>query len=270
MSASAIHMQRFFKTLYEYVALYGLLALFGLTCLGFSAGALLVYPLLPSRWGKTAGRLGIMSGFRFIAWTMTLTGIFKLDLSAIDSLRDGPPVILAPNHPTLIDAVLILTRHPNIACVMKAELVGNIFMGGGSCLARYIRSDLPRRLIKGAIADLRSGGVLLLFPEGTRTTRTPVNPLKASVGVIAKHAGVPVQVAIIETDSPYLSKGWPPFRIPKLPITYRVRLGRRFDPPADVPSFMAALEQEYARELTGLSQCKPLGEMSLPRAGNRT
>jgi 1-acyl-sn-glycerol-3-phosphate acyltransferase len=261
-------MQRLLKNLYDCLALYCLLALLGVICLSFSIGAVLAYPLLPRRWGKTAGRLGIMSGFRFLSWMMTLTGIFKLDLRAIDSLRGGPPVILAPNHPTLIDAILILTRHPNIACVMKPELVGNIFLGAGSCLARYIRSDMPRQLIKGAVADLRSGGVLLLFPEGTRTTRTPVNPLKASVGVIAKHAGVPVQVAIIETDSPYLSKGWPLLRKPKLPITYRVRLGRRFDPPADVPSFMTALEQEYARELTGAPPSEQLGAMSVPHAGN--
>jgi 1-acyl-sn-glycerol-3-phosphate acyltransferase len=114
-------------------------------------------------------------------------------------------------------------------------------------------------MIKDAVADLRDGGVLLLFPEGTRSTREPLNPLKASIGIIAKHAGVPVQVVIIETDSPYLGKGWPLFRRPSLPITYRVRLGRRFDPPADVNSFMTALEREYTQQLTGAPQSQWLG-----------
>ena len=114
-------------------------------------------------------------------------------------------------------------------------------------------------MIKDAVADLREGGVLLLFPEGTRSTRDPHNPLKASIGVIAKHAGVPVQVAIIETDSPYLRKGWPLFRRPNLPITYRVRLGRRFDPPEDVTTFMTALELEYAQQLRGAPQSQWLG-----------
>jgi 1-acyl-sn-glycerol-3-phosphate acyltransferase len=36
-------------------------------------------------------------------------------------LRGGPPLILAPNHPALIDALLILTRHPNLVCVMKSS-----------------------------------------------------------------------------------------------------------------------------------------------------
>jgi 1-acyl-sn-glycerol-3-phosphate acyltransferase len=255
-------MPRPLKILHDYIIAYTLLLLLGLICLTFSVWALVTYPLLPRRLGTAAGRAGIMAGFRVFTWALTVTGAYKLDLSAIDSLRAGPPVILAPNHPSLIDALLILTRHPNFACVMKAELLGNIFLGAGSRLARYIPSDQPRQMIKDAVADLQEGAVLLLFPEGTRTTREPVNPLKASIGVIAKHADVPVQVAIIETDSPYLAKGWPLFRRPNLPITYRVRLGRRFDPPADVNGFMTALEREYAQQLAGALQSEWLGEES--------
>jgi 1-acyl-sn-glycerol-3-phosphate acyltransferase len=255
----ALGMLRPLKIIHEYVVAYTLLALLGVICLLFSVWALLVHPVLPRRVGMALGRCGIMAGFRLFAWLLTVTGAYKLDLSAIDSLREGPPVILAPNHPSLIDALLILTRHPNIACVMKADLLDNIFLGAGSRLARYIPSDQPRQMIKDAVAELREGGVLLLFPEGTRSTREPHNPLKASIGIIAKHAGVPVQAAIIETDSPYLSKGWPLFRRPNLPITYRVRLGRRFDPPTDVTSFMTALEREYTQQLTGSPQSEWLG-----------
>jgi 1-acyl-sn-glycerol-3-phosphate acyltransferase len=254
------------KILYDYVVAYTLLVLLGGICLTFSICALVMYPLLPRQWGTAAGRIGIMAGFRVFSWALTLTGAYKLDLSAIESLRGGPPLILAPNHPSLIDALLILTRHSNLACVMKAELMNNVFLGAGSRLARYIPSDRPRQMIKDAVADLRRGGVLLLFPEGTRTTREPMNPLTASVAVIAKHAGVPVQVAIIETDSPYLGKGWPLFRRPVLPITYRIRLGRRFDPPKDVHAFMTALEREYAQQLHSAPQSEWLGEEATPQA----
>jgi 1-acyl-sn-glycerol-3-phosphate acyltransferase len=257
-------MLRLLKTFHEHVLTYVLLTMLGLICLLYSIWALLMYPLLPRRAGTAAGRFGIMAGFRLYSWLLSLTGAYKLDLTAIDSLREGPPVILAPNHPSLIDALLILTRHPNIACVMKAELLQNVFLGAGSRLARYIPSDQPRQMIKEAVAELRSGGVLLLFPEGTRSRRSPLNTPKASIGIIAKHANVPVQVAIIETDSPYLSKGWPLFRRPNLPITYRVRLGRRFDPPADVNSFMTALEREYTQQLAGALQSEWLGDEHSP------
>lgn len=255
------------KSVYEYVALYVLLILLGLICLTWSAIALLLHAL-PRHSRITAGRLGIMAGFRLYAWFLSLSGAYRLDLRAIDGLRDGPPVILAPNHPSLIDAPLILTRLPNIACVMKGALMRNLFLGPGSRLARYIRSDMPRRMIKEAVADLREGGIVLLFPEGTRTTRSPINPLTASVGVIAKRAQVPVQTLIIETDSPYLSKGWPLFRRPHLPITYRVRLGRRFDPPADVAAFMVALEQEYVQQLSGAQHGERVAAQAAEQAGD--
>ena len=197
-----------------------------------------------------------MSGFRLYAWSLSVTRSYRLDMHAIDALRGGPPVILAPNHPSLIDALLILTRHPNIVCVMKSALMRNVFLGSGSRLARYVRNESSRQMVKESVSHLREGGVLLLFPEGTRTTRAPINAFVGSVGLIAKYANVPVQTLMIETDSPFLSKGWPLFRRPRLPIIYRVRLGKRFDPPADVPAFTAELERYYRQALDGALQSR--------------
>ena len=249
-------MRRPLKILYEYFALYSSLALLGLICLTWSVFALPLYIILPRRAGTAIGRRGIMSGFRLYAWSLSITRTYLLDLQDIDSLKGGPPLILAPNHPCLIDALLILTRHPNIVCVMKSALMKNVFLGAGSRLARYVPNESSRQMIKESVAHLKDGGVLLLFPEGTRSTRAPINALVGSVGLIAKHANVPVQTLVIETDSPFLSKGWPLFRRPDLPITYRVRLGKRFDPPADVPAFTAELDRYYRQELAGALQAR--------------
>ena len=249
-------MRRPLKILYEYFALYSSLALLGLICLTWSVFALPLYFILPRRAGTAIGRRGIMSGFRIYAWSLSITRTYLLDLQDIDSLKGGPPLILAPNHPCLIDALLILTRHPNIVCVMKSALMKNVFLGAGSRLARYVPNESSRQMIKESVAHLKDGGVLLLFPEGTRSTRAPINALVGSVGLIAKHANVPVQTLVIETDSPFLSKGWPLFRRPDLPITYRVRLGKRFDPPTDVPAFTAELDRYYRQELAGALQAR--------------
>jgi 1-acyl-sn-glycerol-3-phosphate acyltransferase len=244
------------KIIYEYFALYTSLTLLGLICLTWSVFALPLYFILPARAGTRIGRRGIMLGFQLYAWSLSITGAYRLDLSAIDSLRGGPPVILAPNHPSLIDALLILTRHPNLVCVMKTQLMRNVFLGSGSRLARYVRNDSSRQMVKESVAHLRAGGVLLLFPEGTRTTREPINPLVGSVGLIAKHANVPVQTLLIETDSPFLSKGWPLFKRPDLPVTYRISLGKRFDPPADVAAFTQQLDEYFRHALKGALQSR--------------
>lgn len=250
----AVRMTRFLKTPLEYAALYCSLCLLGTICLLWSLLALPLYCLLPRRLGTQVGRWGIMRGFAAYAWSLRTMGAYRLDLSCIDTLRDGPPLILAPNHPQLIDALLLLTRHPNIACVMKSALMRNVFLGAGSRLARYVRNDSPRQLIKEAVANLREGCLLLLFPEGTRSVQAPINPLKSSIGVISKYANVPVQTVLIETDSPYLSKGWSLFQRPTLPITYRVRLGKRFDPPVDTTVFVAELERYFRAELRNAPQ----------------
>jgi 1-acyl-sn-glycerol-3-phosphate acyltransferase len=249
-------MLRPLKIAYEYFALYSSLTLLGLICLTWSVFALPLYFILPRRIGTAVGRRGIMSGFRIYAWSLSITRTYRLDLRAIDSLKGGPAVILAPNHPCLIDALLILTRHPNLVCVMKSALMRNVFLGSGSRLARYVRNDSSRQMVKESVSHLKDGGVLLLFPEGTRTTQDPINSLVGSVGLIAKHAKAPVQTLVIETDSPFLSKGWPLFKRPTLPIVYRVRLGKRFDPPSDVTAFTAELDQYYRRELEGSLQSR--------------
>jgi hypothetical protein len=78
--------------------------------------------------------------------------------------------------------------------------------------------------------------------------------------LIAKRAAVPVQTLIIETDSPFLSKGWPLFRRPTLPIVYRVRLGKRFDPPQDAAALTEELDRYYRHELEGALQSRWLGK----------
>ena len=47
----------------------------------------------------------------------------------------------------------------------------------------------------------------------------------------------------------FRSKHWPLFRKPVLPLSCRVRLGRRFDPPDDVERFRMDLERYFRVEL---------------------
>ena len=238
----------------DYLATYALLAILAVEILSWTALALLLLSPLPRRWRRASTRYSMMWGFRLFSWLLTASGTCEFDLRPLDALRGGPPLILAPNHPTSIDAILFLSRHPDLACILKPELMRNLFLGAGARLAGFIRSDSPRRMIREAIAELRRGGSVLLFPEGTRTTRPPLNPLTGSTVVIARHARVPVQIVLIETDSPYLGKGWPILRVPRLPIRCRVRLGPRLEPTGDAASCTAALGRELTRELADAPQ----------------
>jgi len=253
---------------YDYLVLYLGLAWLGILCLAWTPVALMIYPLLSERRGRALGRYVIMAAFRFYLASLSASRRCSFDLEALDALRDEPSLIIAPNHPCLLDALMVISRLPNVACVLKAELMNNIFLGAGARLARYIRNEPVRRMVRLATRDFDCGSHLLLFPEGTRTTSRPVNPLQGSIGLIARHAQVPVQTVLIETDSLYLSKGWPLFRKPPMPIHYRARLGRRFDPPQHTQRFKAELEHYFAHELVQGSAFYPAN--SLPPQADRT
>jgi 1-acyl-sn-glycerol-3-phosphate acyltransferase len=206
--------------------------------------------LPPPRRGPFARRM-TSAMFRLHLGAMSGIGGLQLDLGALDALRGAPGMVIAPNHPSMIDAGLLLSRLPDLTCVMKADILANPLFGSGARMGGYITNHPPRSMLRAAVGRLREGRHLLLFPEGTRTVQPQLNPLQRTVGVIARHAGVPVQTVIIEASSAFLGKGWPLSRIPSMPIIYKARLGRRFDAPTDADAFTAELEAYFRRELAG-------------------
>ncbi len=190
-----------------------------------------------------------MGAFRWLLALMRLTGIARTDLAALDALRDDRGIVIVSNHPSLLDAVLVISRLPRVVCIAKAGNWDNPFLGAGARLAGYIRNDAAHTLIRRAAASLRDGRQLLIFPEGTRTVRAPVGTMKGGFALMARAAGAPVQTVLIEVDSPFLGKGWPFFRKPAFPITYRARLGRRFVVEGSAVAFAAELESYFRNEL---------------------
>lgn len=237
------------KLWYEHVVFYGLLVIFAASSLLWSLTAAILYPLLPRRIGETLGQLMIMAGFRYFVGLMQLTGIIKCDLSALDALRDVPSLIIAPNHPSLLDAVLVISRLPRVACTAKAKLLENLFLGGSARLAGFIRNDAPTRLVKEGIRQLRAGRQLLIFPEGTRTSGRDVDPFKGGFALIARLAGTPIQTVFIDSNSDFLGKGWSLIKKPDFPLVYRVRLGPALPVEGDLHEFVATLHDYYRREL---------------------
>lgn len=234
---------------YDRAVFYLCLAEFVLLSLFWSLLASLLHLVLPPNVGSRVGRLGIMLTCRLFLATLTLSGRFHFDLRALDALRKQDALLIAPNHPSLWDAVMIASRLPDVACVMKASILNNILLGGGARLSRYISNDSIRSMIVLSLDSLRSGKHLLLFPEGTRTVTPPIGKVTGAIGVIACRARVPVQAVLIDTNTRYLSKGWPAWRKPDLPLRYRARLGRRFDAPTNSAAFVGELQRYFSDAL---------------------
>jgi 1-acyl-sn-glycerol-3-phosphate acyltransferase len=222
--------------------------------MGWNLVSLVAYPLLPPRAGRRIGRAPIAWGFRTFWRIASWSGLLRMDASALDALAGEDRLIVVANHPSLLDALMLMARLPRSFCVMKASLARHPMLGPGARLARYVGNDSPLGMVRATVAELRAGGQLVMFPEGTRTTAQPLNAFRPGFTVVAKLADAPIQTVFIDTDSPYLRKGWPVWRLPPLPIEFNVRLGERFAPEHDAQALLKKIEAYYAHELGGAGE----------------
>jgi len=231
------------------VRLFAGLCCFALVCAAASFTIAAGIAFVARQRRQRFSRMVISRMFRAYFRAMEFMGCLRLDLGALDSLRDAAPMVIAPNHPSMIDAGLVLSRLPDLACIMKADILDSILFGTGARAAGYIASQPPRGMLRAAIDCLHGGCHVLLFPEGTRTQTPPVNTLQRTVGLIARRAQVPVQTVFIESNTGFLGKGWALSQLPVMPMVYSVRLGHRFDPPADADAFATQLQEYFRTEL---------------------
>jgi 1-acyl-sn-glycerol-3-phosphate acyltransferase len=229
-----------------WLVLQSLLLMLGLMSVLWNVIALVLYPLLPRASGQRIGRAGIAFGYRIFWSAARASGLLRMQADALRELADERGLVIVANHPSLLDALMLVAQLPRSFCVMKASLMHNPFLGPGALLARYIRNDCARTMVRQAVADLREGGQLVMFPEGTRTTGAALHPFQGGFALIAKRAQVPVQTVFIDTTSPYLGKGWPIWKLPPLPIEFSLRLGRRFEPGPDVDAWVKDIERYMA------------------------
>jgi 1-acyl-sn-glycerol-3-phosphate acyltransferase len=211
--------------------------------------------ILPKPIGVRLGRWLLHQLFRKFVVYLRLADLVHADLTALDSLgKIKQPFIAAPNHTSLWDVVFIIARLPSAVCVMKKSILVNPLLGGGARLAGYLANDRMTRMIRDAADSLMAGGQLLLFPEGTRTAADAqwINPLKGGCAIISERSQVPVYPIFIRSNTRFLQKGWPLWRRPVFPITFRIDLGEPLTPQPGESSqdFTARLSAVYKMELS--------------------
>ncbi len=224
---------------------FGCLVLLGLLALPMT----LILICLPAAIRVPMGRRLIS---RFLTGYLLFLKLFcsvSVDSTALEKVRVGGALIIIANHPSLLDAVVLLARLPRAVCVMKGSLRRNILFGPMARLAGYVSNDDPMTLIRQTCDELASGAQILIFPEGTRTRTYPVNPFSEAAAFIAARSGVSLQALLIEFSSPYLGKAWPLFRRPVLPLCITVKLGRKFEPAGDRLAQTEQLESYYRAHL---------------------
>ncbi len=148
-----------------------------------------------------------------VAWRVRTTGL--------EHLPGRGPVLLAANHTGLLDGPLVWGVVPrDVRFLVKDEM----FTGALGALLRATR-QLPvdrgggRRALVEAAGVLAAGGVVGLFPEGTRG-RGDVARLRSGVAWLALRSGAPVvPVAVLGTSATGAGR-----RLPRARATLHVAL----------------------------------------------
>jgi 1-acyl-sn-glycerol-3-phosphate acyltransferase len=228
-----------------FTAVYWPSAVICLIVLSVGSG-LVMKPAARRRFGQDS--LGFSLG-SFITGLKRL-GVIRVDDADLAKLAAIPgPIIIACNHPALWDAPLMLRRIGRVSCIMKADVEANPLLRNGARFAGFIPNSPRLAMIREAVSRLEEGGRLLLFPEGTRTLRGRgvINRFRPGLALLAKKSGAPVLPVFISTNSPYLGKGWPIWKLTELPVSVSFRVGETMTilPEERVRDFSERLEERF-------------------------
>ncbi|AXG77117.1 1-acyl-sn-glycerol-3-phosphate acyltransferase [Streptomyces paludis] len=145
----------------------------------------------PSPRGAAVGR-GIGIGLMYGLWKPRVLGAWRVPASG--------PVILAVNHAHNIDGPMLMGTAPRPVhfLIKKEAFIGPLdpFLKGIGQL-KVDRETTDRAAVTDALAVLRDGGVLGIFPEGSRGEGDFAS-LRAGLAYFAVRSGAPiVPVAVL-------------------------------------------------------------------------
>ncbi len=146
---------------------------------------------------------------RILLATFELLQVMRLRCSNGERLKQ-PGVLVVANHPTLIDALCLMSLMPQADCVVKASHYHNLFLGGVVKGAGYISNLDGPGLVADCVERLNRGRSVIFFPEGTRSPADRLGLFARGAAYVALKAGCdPVPVTMkCEPAALYGGRAW--------------------------------------------------------------
>lgn len=132
------------------------------------------------------------------AWLIIKSSGVRVALSGRDHIEEGKPHVLMANHQGAFDIFALLAYLPvNFKWVAREEIFRIPILGWAMAAAGYISIDRKGKKkamesVERAVAKIRDGASVLVFPEGTRSPDGEIHPFKRGGFTLAVKAGVPI------------------------------------------------------------------------------
>jgi len=172
----------------------------------------------------------IYSAFRVFVYMLRIGGIIDSRFHDTARLKNVKGALIVANHPSLLDTVFLMSRMPDVQCIVKHELWDNIYLGGVMRAAGFIRNDGdPNLVLTQCEKALGSGQNILVFPEGTRSVPGQALKFQRGFANIATHFNAPIQLVTIKCKPSTLTKGSPWYAIPPRQARFDITFNEQLD-----------------------------------------
>ena len=160
-----------------------------------------------------------------LLWPLTKL-LYPVHVHHPERVPTGAMVLCAP-HSSMIDPVLLMMalgirRYPRFMAkqeLFEKKLLGGILRGMGVFPVDRGKADM--QAIRTALGILKNGGILGIFPEGTRIHAEEIGSAHSGAIMLASHTGAPlVPVWLTRDKKPFRRVDvvfGEPYALPKLP-----------------------------------------------------
>jgi len=187
--------------------------------------------LLPKR-ERCAPAVRAVIRFLFDGWVRWLgaSGVIRVKLKGFEEGALPGRTVYVANHPSVVDATILLARLPDAVCIFKPALMRNPAIGPAAIMAGYVSGDAGLDLLRAVAAKVADGRSALVFPEGTRTAQgVNLGRMKAGFALIADRAQASVQLVILRSSPGIGARGRPWWRAPAmLPAWFEATMDRNW------------------------------------------
>ncbi|WP_045422598.1 lysophospholipid acyltransferase family protein [Vibrio jasicida] len=166
----------------------------------------------------------IQFAFNTFCKLMKFTGAIDYKIIGADIIQQDQNCLIVANHPSLIDYVLIASQLKRCDCLVKSAIWANPFMKHIVKAAGYIPNEAPDDLLTMCEERFDNGNVLLIFPEGTRTTPGVKSKLQRGAAQIAVRTQRDLRVVHITVTPSFLTKEKKWYQVPATKPFFKVEV----------------------------------------------